>query len=67
MNSQKKFPGFVSRNRSGVASTLALVLLALVFMTIILTSCSNVQVEPVVKYGSNSDDNEAGVKLKIPF
>ena len=67
MYSQKKFPGFVSRNRSGVASTLALVLLALVFMTIILTSCSNVPVEPVVKYGSNSDDNEAGVKLKIPF
>ena len=67
MNSQKKSRRFVSRNRSGVASTLALVLLALVFMTIILTSCSNVQVEPVLKYGSNSDDNQGGVRLHIPF
>ena len=46
---------------------LAIVLLFSVFMFLILTSCSNVQVEPVLIYGSNSKDNEAGVKLKIPF
>jgi hypothetical protein len=67
MNLQKKHPGFISRNRRGSAMALAITLLALLFMTIILTSCSNVQVEPVLIYGSNSDDNEAGVKLKIPF
>mgnify|MGYP005828530187 CR=1 len=67
MNSQKKSWRFISRNRSGAAATLALVLLALVFMTIILTSCSTVQVEPVLKYGSNSIDNQGGVRLHIPF
>jgi len=49
------------------AAPLVLVLVALVFMTIILTSCHTVKVEPVIIYGSNSNDNEAGVKLKIPF
>ena len=49
------------------AAPLVLVLVALVFMTIILTSCSTVQVEPVLKYGSNSDDNQGGVRLHIPF
>ena len=57
----------IYQSLSGRAMALVFVLVALVFMTIILTSCSTVQVEPVVKYGSNSDDNEAGVKLKIPF
>ena len=57
----------IYQSLSGRAMALVFVLVALVFMTIILTSCSTVQVEPVLRYGSNSDDNEAGVKLKIPF
>ena len=57
----------IYQSLSGRAMALVFVLVALVFMTIILTSCSNVQVEPVLRYGSNSDDNQGGVRLHIPF